>query len=75
MKYEDLKAEFARLSKEDKQRFMEEVGFGLCQEMMRDTRCMERMLPCCKEMMKHMPEPFREWMQEWMEVAPAGKKS
>ncbi len=75
MKYEALKAEFERLSQKDKQRFMEEVGFGLCREMMRDATCMERMLPGCKEMIKRMPEPFRQWMEEWMEVAPAEKKA
>ncbi len=75
MKYEDLKAEFARFSKEDKQRFMEEVGLEFCQEMMRDAQCMERMLPCCREMMMQMPEPFRRWMEEWMEPATARKKS
>ena len=75
MKYEDLKAEFAKLTGQDKQRFMEEVGFGLCQEMMRDKKCMERMLPCCEAMMKQMPEPFRRWMEEWMEPAAPGRKA
>jgi hypothetical protein len=40
--------------------------------MMRDPKMMERMLPCCREMMRQMPEPFRHWMEEWMEVGASG---
>lgn len=75
MKYEEFKAQFARLTQKDKQRFMREVGFGLCQEMVRDKKAMEQMLPCCQQMMQHMPEPFRHWMEEWMERgSPRGRQ-
>jgi hypothetical protein len=66
MKYDELKAEFTRLSREEKQQFMEEVGLGLCKEMMSDAAFMERMMPRCTEMMGQMPEPMRRRMQEWM---------
>jgi hypothetical protein len=72
MTYEELKAGFARLSQEEKRRFMQEVGLGLCQEMMQDPKMMERMLPCSRETMRQMPEPFRHWMEEWMEVGTSG---
>ena len=74
MTYEDLKAEFARLSREDKQRFMEEVGLGLCRDMMSDTAFMERMMPRCMEMMGQMPEAMRRRMQEWMAGISGGRK-
>lgn len=66
MKYEELKAEFERLSREEKQRFMEEIGLGLCKEMMSDSAFMERMMPRCMDMMGQMPEAMRRRMQEWM---------
>jgi len=75
MKYEELKAEFTRLSREEKQRFMEEVGLGLCKEMMADTAFMDRMMPRCMEMMGPMPEAMRRRMQDWMGGMPGGKKS
>ncbi len=75
MKYEVLKAEFDGLGREEKQRFMEEVGLGLCKEMMSDSVFMDRMLPRCMEMMSQMPETMRRRMQEWMRSMPGGKKS
>lgn len=74
MRYEEFKAEFLRLSRRDKQRFMREVGCEFCQEMMRESKTIEQMLPCCQEMMNHMPEPFRHWMQEWIETGSPGSK-
>jgi hypothetical protein len=75
MKYEELKAEFERLSREEKQRFIDEVGLGLCKEMMSDTAFMDRMMPRCMEMMGQMPEPMRRRMQEWMGGMPGGRKA
>jgi hypothetical protein len=75
MKYEELKAEFERFSREEKQRFMEEVGLGLCKEMMSDTAFMERMMPRCMEMMGQIPEPMRQRVQEWTAGTPGGRKS
>jgi len=66
MTYEELKNEFLRLSWEDKQRFMEEVGFDLCKEALGNAAVMERMMPRCMEMMGQMPEAMRRRMQEWM---------
>ncbi len=66
MKYEVLKAEFEGLGREEKQRFMEEVGLGLCKEMVSDSTFMDRMMPRCMEMMAQMPETMRRRMQEWM---------
>ncbi len=66
MKYEELKAEFERLSREEKQHFMEEIGLGLCKEMMSDSAFMERMMSRCVDMMGQMPEAMRRSMQEWM---------
>ncbi|HZT69287.1 MAG TPA: hypothetical protein VFC10_06020 [Terriglobia bacterium] len=67
MKYEELKEEFGRLSHEEKQRFMEEVGMNLCKEMMADSAFMDRMMPRCMEMMGQMPESVRRRMREWMQ--------
>jgi hypothetical protein len=75
MKYEELKAEFTYLSREEKQRFMEEVGLGLCKEMVADTAFMDRMMPRCMEMMGQMPEAMRRRMQEWMGGMPGGRES
>lgn len=66
MKYEDLKREFGQLTKEERQRFMEEVGLGLCNEMMSDAGFIKRMMPRCMEMMGHLSAPMRQLMQEWM---------
>lgn len=74
MTFDELKAEFARLSREDKQRFMEEVGLGLCREMMGDMAFMERMMPRCMEMMGQMPEAMRRRMQDWMTGTASGRK-
>ena len=75
MKYEELKAEVERLSREEKQRFMEEVGLGLCEEMMSDTAFMDRMMPRCMEMMGQMPEAMRRRMQDWMGGMLGGRES
>ncbi len=75
MKYEELKAKFERLSREEKQRFMEAVGLGLCKEMMSDSAFMDRMMPRCMEMMSRMPETMRRRMQGWMGGAPGGRRS
>ncbi len=69
MTFEELKAEFARLSREEKQRFMEEVGLGLCKDMMADTTIMQRMFPRCMEMMQSMPVEMRRRMEEMMKDA------
>ncbi len=69
MTFEELKAEFARLSREEKQRFMEEVGLGLCKDMMADTTFMQRMFPRCMEMMQSMPVEMRRRMEEMMKDA------
>jgi len=75
MKYEELKTEFERLSREEKQRFMEEVGLALCKEMMADTAFMDRMMPRCVEMMGQMPDAMRRRMQEWMGGMPGGREA
>ena len=75
MKYEELKAEFEGLSREEKQRFMEEVGLGLYTEMMSDTAFMDRVMPRCMEMMGQMPDLMRRLIQEWMGGMPGGRKS
>jgi hypothetical protein len=72
MTFEELKEEFGRLTHEEKQRFMEEVGMNLCKEMMSDPTFMDRMAPRCMEMMGQMPQPMRQRMQEWMS---GGKKA
>lgn len=74
MKVEELKEEFARLSREDKERFMEEVGLRLCQEMMADTAFMERMMPRCMDMMGQMQEGARRRMQDFMAGIAGGRK-
>lgn len=66
MTFEELKAEFARMSREEKQRFMEDVGLDLCKDMMADMAFMQRMFPRCMEMMDHMPATFRRRMEEMM---------
>ncbi len=69
MTFEELKAEFARMSHEEKQRFMEEVGLDLCKDMMADTAFMQRMFPRCMEMMEHMPVDMRRYMEQMMREA------
>jgi hypothetical protein len=69
MTFEELKAEFARMSREEKQRFMEEVGLSLCKDMMTDTAFMQRMFPRCMEMMQHMPVDMRRHMEQMMREA------
>ncbi len=66
MTIEELKIEVSRLSPEDKQRFMEEIGLPLCQELMSDPVFMQKMFPRCGEMMGKMPVEFRRRMQEMM---------
>ncbi len=66
MTFEELKAEFARMSREDKQRFMKEVGVSLCEDMMADAFFMQRMFPRCMEMMHKMPLEMRRRMAEMM---------
>ncbi len=66
MTIEELKAEVGRLSPEDKQRFMEEIGIPLCKELMSDPAFMQKMFPRCMEMMDHMPTAFRQRMEEMM---------
>jgi hypothetical protein len=69
MTFEELKNEFARMSREEKQRFMEEVGLGLCKDMMADTTFMQRMFPRCMEMMQNMPADIRRHMEQMMREA------
>lgn len=66
MTFEELKAEFARMSREARQRFIEEVGPGLCKDMMTNTAFMQRMFPRCMEMMHKMPVDMRRHMAEMM---------
>lgn len=68
MTIEELKVEVSRLSLEDKQRFMEEIGLPLCQELMADPAFIRKMFPRCGEMMGKMPVEFRQQMQEMMGV-------
>jgi hypothetical protein len=75
VKYEDLKVEFTHRSCEEKQRFMEEVGLGLCKDMMSDTAFMDRMMPRCMERMGQMPDAMRGRMQDWVGGMPGGGKS
>ncbi len=75
MQYEELKEVFGRLTHEEKQRFMEEVGMTLCKEMMADSAFMDRMMPRCMEMMGQMSAPMRLRRQEWMGGMPGGSKS
>jgi hypothetical protein len=64
MTLEELKGEFARMSREEKQRFMEEVGLNLCRDMMADKAFMQRMFPRCMEMMQDMPVEMRRQMEQ-----------
>ena len=66
MTIEELKVEVSRLSPEDKQRFMEEIGLPLCTELMSDPAFTQKMFPRCMEMMDHMPATFRRRMEEMM---------
>ncbi len=66
MTFEELKAEFARMSREEKQRFMEEVGVDLCKDMMTDMSFVQRMFPRCMEMMQNMPADMRRHMEQMM---------
>jgi hypothetical protein len=63
---EEFKAEFARMSREEKQRFTREVGPSLCKDMMADTFLMQSMFPRCIEMMHKMPVDMRRRMAEMM---------
>ncbi len=69
MTFEEIKAAVAGMSHADKQRFMEEVGMGICKEMMADPAFIERMFPRCMEMMKQMPSDVIQRMQEMMSGA------
>ena len=69
MTFEELKAEFARMSREEKQRFMEEVGLDLCKDMMTDMAFTQRMFPRCMEMMQHMPTDMLRRMEQMMREA------
>lgn len=66
MTIEELRVEVSRLSPEDKQRFMEEIGLPLCKELMSNPAFMQKMFPRCGEMMGNMPVEFRQRMQEMM---------
>ena len=69
MTFEEIKAAVAGMSPGDKQRFMEEVGMGLCKEMMTDPAFIERMFPRCMEMMKGMPSDVLHRMEGMMRAA------
>ena len=75
MTYEEVKAAFGEFPRDERQRFMEEVGMGLCQEMVSDSEFMARMMPRCMEMMGQMPQAMRQRMQEWMGGMPGGRKA
>jgi hypothetical protein len=75
MTYEEVKAAFGQFTRDEKQRFLEEVGMSLCQEMVSDSEFMARRMPRCLEMMGQMPQAMRQRMQEWMGAAARGKKS
>ncbi len=66
MTFDEIKTAVAGMSPADKQRFMEEVGMGLCKEMMADPAFIDRMFPRCMEMMKQMPPDVIHRMQEMM---------
>ncbi len=66
MTFEEFKTEFARLSREDKQRFMKEVEMEFCEDMMTEPFFMQRMFPRCMEMMHKMPLDMRRQMAEMM---------
>ncbi len=66
MTFEEFKTEFARLGREDKQRFMKEVGVDFCEDMMTDTFFMQHMFPRCMEMMHKMPLDMRQKMARMM---------
>ncbi len=66
MTFDEFKTEFARLGREDKQRFMKDVGVGFCEDMMTDASFMQRMFPRCMEMMHKMPLDMRRQMAEMM---------
>ncbi len=66
MTIDELKVEVSRLSPEDKQRFIEEIGLPLCKELMSDPSFMQKMFPRCMEMMAQMPTAVRQRMEEMM---------
>jgi hypothetical protein len=67
MTFDDLKIEFNRLSRDDKRRFMEEVGLDLLQDLMTNPTFTHAMLSRCNEMIGHIPKVVLERMQEAME--------
>lgn len=67
MTFDDLKIEFNRLRRDDKRRFMEEIGLDLLQDLMTNPTFTHAMLSRCSEMMGDIPKVVLERMQAAME--------